>query len=203
MVRRILVCLLLVLGLFGCREEAKSVYKSEVREQEVTLYGSSFSYNATLATKEEGDVPFVVVVEGNAMINDSTFVGDPDISFNVLGGEFNVVTDFHLNGSGNTYEGEFSVRLRDTATYSTQTTMDALHALTKVPNIHIHEIMNLEDQNCGFIYLMDENKLTYPDGACRANIMYERNGGVDLDKIYRVSVYVVDANTVSVSVIPQ
>lgn len=197
------ICFLFVMVLVGCAKDVKSPYKFEVREDEVTLYNSSFSYNATLATKEESDVPFVVVVEGSAALSDSSFIGEPSISFNVLGGSLDEVVELQLNSSGNTYEGEFTVSVADTASYSTQTTMDALLSLTKVPNIHIHEIKNLEGQNCGFTYLKDKNELTYPDGSCRANIVFERTGGADVMELYRVSVHVEDSNTVSISVIPQ
>ena len=196
------ICLLALISLLGCAKDSKSKYALEVRNKEVTVYDSSFSYNVTMSTKEEKEVPFVAVVEGKAYLGDSSFLGIPEIEFNVLGANFEVVSDLHLNASGSTYEGEFTVVLEDTGTYSTQTTMDGLYALTQVPNIHIHQIKNLKGQNCNFIYYQDENELTYPDGKCRANIMYERLEGTEIMKLYRVSVSVVDSNTVSISVVP-
>lgn len=195
--------ILVVLCLVGCQGTKEEKYPTSINNYSVKLdtQDTAFSWGVMMASEEALEAPFVAVVEGSVQVVDKKFTAT-DLQFNVLGGEVEAISELALNGNQNTYEGEYQLTLRDSATYETQTAIENVKTLIEIPSIHIHAIKNLENQNCEFIYLSRKNKLTYPDGMCRVNLRYEQNDGANESLTLRVQVRVVNDDELAISILP-
>lgn len=203
---RIVSCLLILLLLVGCNARNKDQLPTSIENYKVVLpeqEGAFFASEIMMTSEEEREYPFVAVVEGTALLSENGFLETPNIKFKTLGAEASIVSEFTLNDRLDVYEGDVSVRMKDTATYLTRATMNQVKLLTELPSIHIHAIKNLEGQNCEFIFLSRKNKITYPDGLCQVDVKYERNEGVDQEFILHVRIAAVNETTIEISVIPQ
>lgn len=201
---RVLISILAILCLVGCRDKDEGEYPSSINNYSIKLSqeeSTAFSFGIMMASEASPETPFIAILDGNVQVVDKKFTAT-DLHFNVLGGEVNAISELALNGNQNTYGGEFEVTLKDSATYETQTAIENVSTLIEIPSIHIHSIKNLERQNCNFIYLSQKNKLTYPDGKCRVDLRYEQNDGVNETFTLRVQVSVVSENELAISILP-